>query len=119
MVSMFMKLSCVVVMMVVLLALSAPEVEALTCGHVRNSVGRCLGYLTNGGAPPPDCCAGVRRLKNEARTTTDRKTVCNCLKSASLSYPGVKGNYAASLPGKCGVNVPYKISRSTNCNRIQ
>ncbi|KHN33232.1 Non-specific lipid-transfer protein [Glycine soja] len=22
---------------------------------------------------------------------------------------------AASLPGKCGVNIPYKISTSTNC----
>ncbi|GKB61818.1 non-specific lipid-transfer protein 1-like protein, partial [Tanacetum coccineum] len=116
MASMVMKLSCVVVMMVVLLALSAPEVEALTCGHVRNSIGKCLGYLMHGGALAPDCCNGVRRLRNEARTTADRKTICNCLKSASSSYPSVKENYVSSLPGKCGVNFPYKISLYTNCN---
>ncbi|TLO70655.1 hypothetical protein FEG37_18550 [Acinetobacter baumannii] len=120
MASMFMKLSCmVVVMMVVLLALSAPEVEAVTCGQVVSAVAPCLGYLRNGGAPPPVCCNGIRGLRNQARTTADRKTICNCLKSASSSYRGVSGNYAASLPGKCGVNLPYKISPSTDCNRIQ
>ncbi|TLM11218.1 hypothetical protein FEC39_18830, partial [Acinetobacter baumannii] len=120
MASMFSKLSCmVVVMMVVLLALSAPEVEAVTCGQVVSAVAPCLGYLRNGGAPPPVCCNGIRGLRNQARITADRKTVCNCLKSASSSYRGVSGNYAASLPGKCGVNFPYKISPSTDCNRIQ
>nr|AZZ09239.1 lipid transfer protein 4 [Tanacetum parthenium] len=118
MASMFMKLSCVVVMMVVLLALSASEVEAITCGQVVSAVAPCLGYLRNGGAPSPSCCNGVKGLRNNARTTGDRKTVCNCLKSASSSYRGVSGSYAASLPGKCGVNLPYKISPSTDCNRI-
>nr|GEY97505.1 non-specific lipid-transfer protein-like [Tanacetum cinerariifolium] len=119
MASMFMKLLCVMVMMVVLLALSAPEVEAVTCGQVVGAVAPCLGYLRNGGSPPPTCCNGVRGLRNQARTTGDRKTICNCLKSASSSYRGVSGNYAASLPGKCGINFPYKISPSTDCNRIQ
>ncbi|GKF47152.1 non-specific lipid-transfer protein-like protein [Tanacetum coccineum] len=110
MASTFMKLLCVVVMMVVLLALSAPEVEAVTCGQVVGAIAPCLGYLRNGGSPPPTCCNGVRGLRNQARTTGDRKTICNCLKSASSSYRGVSGNYAASLPGKCGINFPYKIT---------
>ncbi|GKA34182.1 reverse transcriptase domain-containing protein [Tanacetum coccineum] len=76
--------------------------KTLTCGQVVGAVAPCLGYLRNGGSPPPTCCNGVRGLRNQARTTGDRKTICNCLKSASSSYRGVSGNYAASLPGKCG-----------------
>ena len=112
-----MKVSCAVVLLVVYMGLLTPEVEAVTCGQVVGAVAPCLGYLRNGGTPPQPCCTGVRGLRNAARTTSDRKTICNCLKSASSSYRGVSGNYAASLPGKCGVNLPYKISPSTDCNR--
>ncbi|KAJ0808143.1 putative plant non-specific lipid-transfer protein/Par allergen [Helianthus annuus] len=116
---MFIKASCMVALLVVLLTVTVPEVEAVTCGQVVGSVAPCLGYLRNGGSPPPACCNGIRGLRNQARTTADRKAICNCLKSASSSYRGVSGNNAASLPGKCGVNLPYKISPSTDCNRIQ
>ncbi|KAL7602389.1 non-specific lipid-transfer protein 1 [Lactuca sativa] len=119
MTAMLMKVSCAVVLLVVYMGLLTPEVEAVTCGQVVGAVAPCLGYLRNGGTPPQPCCTGVRGLRNAARTTSDRKTICNCLKSASSSYRGVSGNYAASLPGKCGVNLPYKISPSTDCNRIQ
>ncbi|TRO76387.1 hypothetical protein FKB34_17190, partial [Glycocaulis profundi] len=119
MASKFMKLSFAVALVVVLMTLSAREAEGVTCGEVVSAVAPCLGYLRNGGAPPAVCCSGVRGLRNKARTTADRKTICNCLKSASSSYRGVSGNYAASLPGKCGINFPYKISPSTDCNRIQ
>lgn len=117
MASMFTKIHCVVVLVFVLMTSSTREVEAITCGQVVSYVAPCLGYLRNGGAPPTVCCNGVRGLRSQARTTSDRKTICNCLKSASSSYRGVSGNYAASLPGKCGVNIPYKISPSTDCNR--
>nr|XP_043609851.1 non-specific lipid-transfer protein 1-like [Erigeron canadensis] len=119
MASKFMKLSFAVALVVVLTTLFTPEVEGVTCGEVVSAVAPCLGYLRNGGAPPSVCCSGVRGLRNKARTTGDRKTICNCLKGASSSYKGVSGNYAASLPGKCGINFPYKISPSTDCNRIQ
>ncbi|KAK1428059.1 hypothetical protein QVD17_16886 [Tagetes erecta] len=116
---MFTKVSCIAVLMLVamLAVTTMPKVEAVTCGQVVGAVAPCLGYLRNGGNPPPNCCNGIRGLRNQARTTADRKTICNCLKSASSSYRGVSGNYAASLPGKCGVNLPYKISPSTDCNR--
>ena len=109
----------VVVVFVALQTVTVPKVEAVTCGQVVGAVAPCLGYLRNGGNPPPVCCNGIRGLRNQARTTADRKAICNCLKSASSSYRDVSGNYAASLPGKCGVNLPYKISPSTDCNRIQ
>ncbi|KAF5820258.1 putative plant lipid transfer protein/Par allergen [Helianthus annuus] len=114
---MFIKAMCMVALLVVLLTVTVQEVEAVTCGQVVGAVAPCLGYLRNGGNPPARCCNGIKGLWNQARTTADRKAICNCLKSASSSYCGVSGNYTASLPGKCGVNLPYKISPSTDCNR--
>ncbi|PIN00305.1 hypothetical protein CDL12_27190 [Handroanthus impetiginosus] len=50
-----------------------------------------------------------------AKMTSDRQSVCNCLKSMAKSYPGVNLDKIARLPSQCGVNIPYKISPSTNC----
>ena len=115
MAAMRMRMSCALILVMVLVALWSPEAEAVTCGEVVSAVAPCLGYLRNGGSQV--CCNGVRGLRNKARTTGDRKAICNCLKSASSSYRGVSGNYAASLPRKCGINIPYKISPSIDCNR--
>nr|XP_043610356.1 non-specific lipid-transfer protein 1-like [Erigeron canadensis] len=119
MASKFMKLSLAVALVVVLMTLAAPEVEGVTCGEVVRAGAPCLGYLRNGGAPSSACCSGIRDLKNKARSTANRKTICSCLKSASSSYRGISGNYASSLPSKCSINFPYKLSPSTDCNRIQ
>ncbi|KAL7616722.1 hypothetical protein Lser_V15G02749 [Lactuca serriola] len=105
---------CVVVTCMVV---AAPYAEAaITCGQVVSSLSQCASYLRNGGAVPPACCSGVKSLNSAARTTPDRQTVCGCLKRAS---GGVNAGNAASLPGKCGVNIPYKISPSTDCSKVQ
>ncbi|KAJ9543076.1 hypothetical protein OSB04_022783 [Centaurea solstitialis] len=72
MAAMHIKMSCALLSVMVLVALWSPVAEAVTCGEVVSAVAvaPCLGYLRNGGAPP---------------------------RSASSSYRGVSGNYAASL----------------------
>lgn len=107
------KVACV---MVVCMLVAAPAAEAITCGQVASSVSSCINYLRSGGALPPACCNGIRGLNNAARTTPDRQNVCSCLISASRN---LRINYgiAAGLPGKCGVNIPYKISPTTDCSR--
>ncbi|KAL4587210.1 hypothetical protein LXL04_000077 [Taraxacum kok-saghyz] len=116
MAGMLMKMACVIVACMVAFA---PHAEAITCGQVAGNLAPCLGYLQNGGAPSGGCCNGVKGLNNAARTTSDKKTACGCLKSAYNSFPGIKPNYASALPGACGVSIPYKISPSTNCNNIK
>ena len=112
-----MKLACVVVVCMVALA---PHAEAaITCGQVVGNLAPCLGYLRGGGKPTPGCCNGVKGLNSAARTTGDRRTACSCLKSAASSYPGLKPGNMASLPGQCGVSIPYQIKPSTDCTRIQ
>nr|P81651.2 RecName: Full=Non-specific lipid-transfer protein 1; Short=LTP 1; AltName: Full=Major allergen Pru ar 3; AltName: Allergen=Pur ar 3 [Prunus armeniaca] len=91
----------------------------ITCGQVSSSLAPCIGYVRGGGAVPPACCNGIRNVNNLARTTPDRRTACNCLKQLSGSISGVNPNNAAALPGKCGVNIPYKISASTNCATVK
>nr|QHD64709.1 non-specific lipid-transfer protein [Oliveria decumbens] len=114
------KVAVAIICMVALLSLSAPHaVEGLTCGQVTSSLGQCMGYLKTGGVVPPGCCSGVKTLNGMAKTPLDRKQACTCLKSISGSIKGINYGLAAGLPGKCGVNVPYKISPSTDCSRVQ
>ncbi|XP_020971907.1 non-specific lipid-transfer protein 1 [Arachis ipaensis] len=113
------RVTCVV-LMVCMALLSAPMVHgAISCGTVTVSLAPCLAYLQRGGAPPLACCQGVKNVLAGARTPADRKTVCTCLKTSAGQVPGINLANAGSLPSKCGVNIPYKISPSTNCNTIK
>ncbi|KAM0067739.1 putative plant non-specific lipid-transfer protein/Par allergen [Helianthus debilis subsp. tardiflorus] len=96
----------------------APYAEAISCVQVVSALAPCFGYLTKGGPVPPACCGGVRGLNNAAKTTPDRQTTCGCLKSVYASNSGINLGFASSLPGKCGVNVPFKISPSTDCAKV-
>nr|WJJ08764.1 nsLTP20 [Solanum melongena] len=107
------KIACFVVLCMLVVA---PHAEALTCGQVTSGVAPCLPYLTGRG-PLGGCCAGIKGLLGAAKTPADRKTACNCLKSAANSIKGIDAAKAAGLPKACGVNIPYKISPSTDCSK--
>ncbi|VFQ79491.1 unnamed protein product [Cuscuta campestris] len=107
---------------VVLAAALASHAEAaITCGQVSGALAPCLTYLKGTGAAPPpaNCCGGVQKLSNLAKTTTDRQAACNCLKTIAKSVSGINLNAASGLPGKCRVNIPYQISLSTNCANVK
>ncbi|PON92743.1 Lipid transfer protein/Par allergen [Trema orientale] len=106
-------------LVVMAMVVAAPLAHALTCGQVSSSIGPCLNYLKTGGAVPTACCNGIRSLSSAAKTKADRQAACRCLQSAAGSVKGLNPSLVAGLPGKCGVNVPYKISPSTNCNSVQ
>ncbi|KAK8556549.1 hypothetical protein V6N13_064571 [Hibiscus sabdariffa] len=114
--SMSLKLACVVVLCLVV---GAPSAQGITCGQVTSSLAPCIRYLRTGGAVPPACCSGIKALNSAAKTTADRQTACNCIKSASGSISGINYGLAAGLPGKCGVSIPYKISPSTDCKSVK
>ncbi|MQK21541.1 hypothetical protein EI013_24525 [Escherichia coli] len=111
------KVACLVLMCMAVV--SAPIAQAITCGQVVSSLSACIGYLTSGGPVPGGCCGGVKNLLALSPTPADRKTACNCLKQAAKNIPRYNDQNAESLPGKCGVNIPYKISTSTNCATIK
>ncbi|CAI9268706.1 unnamed protein product [Lactuca saligna] len=102
------------------MVVAAPYAEAdISCRQVIKILSPCIDYLTEGGGVSTVCCNGVRALNNAANTTCDRQMACRCLKSASAENSGINPINAASLPHKCRVNIPYKISRSTNCTQVQ
>ncbi|KAM7265210.1 hypothetical protein ACFE04_002893 [Oxalis oulophora] len=111
------KLACMVVLCMVLVG--APLAQAgITCTQVATKMAPCITYLTGSAPLPPTCCTGIKTLNAAASTTPDRRTACQCLKTAASSIPGLNYALAAALPSKCGVNIPYKISPSTDCNTI-
>ncbi|KAL1808095.1 hypothetical protein ACET3Z_025085 [Daucus carota] len=105
-------------LMLMVLVIHHPAVEGITCGQVTSSVGQCLGYLKTGGKPVAGCCNGVRGLNSLARTPGDRKQACTCLKTIAGAVKGINYGYAAALPGKCGVKIPYPISPNTDCSKV-
>ncbi|XP_009757911.2 non-specific lipid-transfer protein 2 [Nicotiana sylvestris] len=107
------KIACFVVLCMVVVA---PHAEALSCGQVQSGLAPCLPYL-QGRGPLGSCCGGVKGLLGAAKSPSDRKTACTCLKSAANAIKGIDMGKAAGLPGACGVNIPYKISPSTDCSK--
>ncbi|KAI3829502.1 hypothetical protein L1987_03627 [Smallanthus sonchifolius] len=110
-----MRVLCVVV---ACMAVAAPYADAVTCGQVASSLAPCIGYLTRGVPVPPACCGAITGLNNAAKSTPDRQTVCGCLKGILTSNSGINLSNANSLPGKCGLNIHYTISPSTDCSKI-
>ena len=111
-----MKLACLVLACMIVAGPITTN-AALSCGTVSGNLAACIGYLTQNGPLPRGCCTGVTNLNNMARTTPDRQQACRCLVGAANSFPTLNAARAAGLPKACGVNIPYKISKSTNCNR--
>ncbi|CAN8287268.1 unnamed protein product [Cochlearia groenlandica] len=111
-----MKLACLVLAcMVVTGPITANA--ALNCGTVNGKLAPCIGYLAQGAPLQGGCCSGVTSLNSLARSTPDRQQACRCLKGAASALgPNLNAGRAAGLPKACGVNIPYQISTSTNCN---
>ncbi|BAU03659.1 hypothetical protein VIGAN_UM152600 [Vigna angularis var. angularis] len=89
-------------------------VQGITCNEVTTYMSPCLSYLTNGGEVSDACCGGVRTILGAAGTTSENKLSATVLRKMLITSASTD-DYAQALPTRCGVSVPYKISRSTNC----
>ncbi|XP_042029081.1 non-specific lipid-transfer protein 3-like [Salvia splendens] len=115
-----MKLLCILIAVALIAAVAAPLSDAaISCTAVLHYVTPCKPYVTGGGPIGP-CCSGARSLNAAARTTSDRQKVCNCLKSETgRGYTQANLKKAEEIPSRCGINIPYKISRSTDCAKVR
>ncbi|KAL3526513.1 hypothetical protein ACH5RR_011169 [Cinchona calisaya] len=111
-----MKAIAVLTTLLCVVLLVAWPCEAITCEQVSGALLPCVSYLTGQrGSPTTECCGGVRNLRNMIPTQQDRRTACNCVKSAASRYPNLKPDAASNLPARCGVpKIP--ITPNTNCN---
>ncbi|KAK4418846.1 Non-specific lipid-transfer protein [Sesamum alatum] len=101
-----------------LLTEAAAPPAKISCGKVTSTLAPCFEYVLGGGKVPINCCDGVQWLYKQASTTTDRRNVCVCLKSITKSASPGAINNAKSLPGKCGVSLPYEITPAIDCNKV-
>lgn len=108
-----------VVVLAVLLVAAPRTADGITCGQVVSYLTPCISYASSGGQIPAGCCSGVKQLVGAAKTSTDRRTACTCLKSAAARMPRLDPNRISGIPGKCRVSVPYPISPSTDCSRYR
>uniref|UniRef100_A0A0D9XND6 Non-specific lipid-transfer protein n=1 Tax=Leersia perrieri TaxID=77586 RepID=A0A0D9XND6_9ORYZ len=92
---------------------------AITCGQVGSAIAPCIPYVTGRSGLSSGCCNGVKGLNNAARSTADRQAACRCLKSLAGSIKSLNLGTVAGVPGKCGVNVGFPISLSTDCNKVR
>ncbi|XP_047976256.1 non-specific lipid-transfer protein 1-like [Salvia hispanica] len=115
-----MKLFCSVLIAAALIAAFAPLSQAaISCTAVISYVRPCDPYV-KGTGPIGSCCSGARRLNAAARTTSDRQSVCNCLKSITRTgYSQASFSRAEGIPRLCGINIPYRISPSTDCTKVR
>ncbi|KAG8377122.1 hypothetical protein BUALT_Bualt09G0135600 [Buddleja alternifolia] len=112
------KVTCMVLMVVLVAeAVLVSEAAPISCGTVTSTLAPCFEYVLGGGQVPVNCCTGVKSLYKAASTATDRRTVCTCLKSVTTSASPATIQNAKTLPGKCGVKLPYEISPSIDCNK--
>ncbi|XP_057435392.1 non-specific lipid-transfer protein 1-like [Lotus japonicus] len=105
---------------VMVMVLGSPFADAaLPCGQLTFTVAPCIGYLRNPTPTvPAACCNGIRDILRQAKTVPDRQGVCRCLKSTVYNLPGINLPALASVPGKCGAKLSYKISPSIDCNTV-
>lgn len=105
-----------VIMLTVFAAGNVDVEAAITCGRVVSSITSCIGYVQRGGAVPVSCCDGVRSLNTATATTPNLQAACRCL-TALLPSVGANPSLVNTLPGKCGINFPYKYSPSLDCSK--
>ncbi|XP_074352780.1 non-specific lipid-transfer protein 1-like [Apium graveolens] len=105
-------------LMVVFIDRPAVVEGAINCVNLQNSLKKCVGYLKHGGrSVRGSCCNAVRSLNTKARSTADRRQACRCIKQAVSTFRRIISANVASLPGKCGLRIPYRISPSLDCNK--
>ncbi|WOL18011.1 hypothetical protein Cni_G26804 [Canna indica] len=113
------SLLAVMVVAGLLIAAGPPAVRAdvTSCGQVIGYLMGCLNYAQGMGPLTGTCCSGVRDLNTAARTKEDRQTTCRCLKQSAGAVQGLQLSTISQIPAKCGVNVPYSISPTTDCSK--
>ncbi|XP_058757486.1 non-specific lipid-transfer protein A-like [Vicia villosa] len=109
-----------VLCMVMTTTLHASEIDDVSCSEAVSSLLPCLPFLEGSlpATPSADCCTGATNLFNKANTTPIKRSVCQCLKDASTKF-AVKPDRAAQFPQLCHINVPFPISASVDCSKIQ
>lgn len=110
--------TCFAVLLVTMMMMEGWRTEAaISCGQVVAALSPCITYARVGGTVPPACCSGVRSIADASKANEDLKIACGCIKQMTASVPGVNYGYISSIPEKCGVSLPFKLTPSIDCSK--
>ncbi|GLT39735.1 hypothetical protein SLA2020_139110 [Shorea laevis] len=105
------KFIFVVALPLMLFLLLAPDSEADISwrSDMIKDLRPCVNYLVDGtGAPPSSCCAGACALASAASSSTNKKTACECIKSAAQKI-NPNEQLAQALPAKRRITLPVTV----------
>ncbi|XXG42768.1 hypothetical protein AAC387_Pa01g2961 [Persea americana] len=90
---------------------------AMSCGQIVTALTPCIPYSRDGGTVPHACCAGFQGVIAESKANPDLQAACRCMKNfIESTVPRMKVALVNSIPGKCGVNLPWKFGPSLDCS---
>lgn len=94
----------------------ASATPTVSCGNALSELASCGGYLVGHGTDKPStaCCTAVSSLDHMAKTTAERKLLCQCFQDTASSF-GVSLEKASKLPILCKLNI--KVAPGMNCNK--
>ncbi|KAL0363197.1 UNVERIFIED_CONTAM: Non-specific lipid-transfer protein 2A [Sesamum calycinum] len=91
--------------------------EAISCTQALQFLMPCQSFLFGVGEISSSCCVGAQSLARATVSSTDRKTVCQCLKQVALSVR-INLDNAKQLPQLCKIDVPIPVQLNVNCDEI-
>ncbi|KAL8126856.1 hypothetical protein AgCh_013959 [Apium graveolens] len=113
------RIVCFIVVSALVVNLMVEQGEALTCSSIGPSIVQCSPYARGAFIRPSvGCCNAVRSIYAQARTTQDRRTLCNCLKRTASSVRGIQLSSIAAIPQRCGLRVSFPTNPNINCNTV-
>ncbi|KAL3512671.1 hypothetical protein ACH5RR_025388 [Cinchona calisaya] len=89
----------------------------ISCDTVYQDLFPCVKFVMKGKKVDPNCCSGVKTVISIAKTRTDRRSVCSCLKSVASKATDRQLKNAARIPKLCGVKLNYNITRDIDCSK--
>ncbi|KAH7833574.1 hypothetical protein Vadar_007711 [Vaccinium darrowii] len=104
----------------VVLALVASPVNAISCEDATAQLSPCLLYLVGNGdeTVPAQCCAGAQALNKIVNSQSDRQTVCECFKQAAPKI-GAKVDRIQQVVKTCQINIGIPVDFNMDCSKIQ
>ncbi|KAL9274937.1 Non-specific lipid-transfer protein 2-like protein [Drosera capensis] len=116
--SVVVKLASVLIVCMTVIASHIQVSQAASCNAEITALAPCLTYLkASSSSTSSKCCSGCKSLIKTTNTKSKRQAACNCLKSLAAKYK-VQASRAQQLPSKCGFSIPYTISTSTDCSKV-
>lgn len=96
----------------------APASDDITCQQAIMDLMPCQPFLISkpgAGNPSNACCLGAQNVFQQAKTTQNRRDLCECFKKAAAQL-GVKTGRAQQIATFCKIAITIPIDPNVDCS---